>query len=237
MEALVTGGAQGIGYQIVESLINDGFSVTVFDINPETLNKAKTSFGCKVFEVDVSIESAVKQALSQLHTLDVLVNNAGIWKPEFLKSLDIATQKTVWETNVIGTLNCTKHALPILQQNDSSCIINLTSAASRTNSPGLGMYAASKSAIETLTRQWSLELAPIRVNAVGPGMVITEGTASNYEGKALELRSNAVPLKRIGDSKDIAQLVSFLVSPESSYITGQVIFVDGGVTAGSPGHN
>ena len=68
-------------------------------------------------------------------------------------------------------------------------------------------------------------------------MVITEGTAPNYEGKALDLRSNAVPLKRIGDSKDIAQLVGFLVSPESSYITGQVIFVDGGVTAGSPGHN
>ena len=66
-------------------------------------------------------------------------------------------------------------------------------------------------------------------------MVITEGTAPNYEGKALELRSNAVPLKRIGDAKDIAQLVSFLASPESSYITGQVIFVDGGVTAGSPG--
>ena len=237
MQALVTGGAQGIGYKIVESLINDGFSITIFDINPETLNKAKASFGCEVFEIDVSIESDVKEAISQLQSLDVLINNAGIWKPEPLDTLDIDIQKTVWETNVIGTLNCTKHALPILQQNDSSCIINLTSAASRTNSPGLGMYAASKSAIETLTRQWSLELAPIRVNAVGPGMVITEGTAPNYEGKALELRSNAVPLKRIGDAKDIAQLVSFLASPESSYITGQVIFVDGGVTAGSPGHN
>ena len=79
MEALVTGGAQGIGYQIVESLINDGFSVTVFDINPETLSKAKTSFGCKVFEVDVSIESDVIQALSVLHTLDVFINNVGIW--------------------------------------------------------------------------------------------------------------------------------------------------------------
>ena len=99
------------------------------------------------------------------------------------------------------------------------------------------MYAASKAAIETLTRQWSLELAPIRVNAVGPGMVITEGTASNYEGKALELRSNAVPLKRVGDTSDIAQVVSFLASPKSRYITGQVIFVDGGVTAGAPGHN
>lgn len=237
MQALVTGGAQGIGYKIVESLINDGFSITIFDINPETLNKAKASFGCEVFEIDVSIESDVKEAISQLQSLDVLINNAGIWKPEPLDTLDIDIQKTVWETNVIGTLNCTKHALPILQQNDSSCIINLTSAASRTNSPGLGMYAASKSAIETLTRQWSLELAPIRVNAVGPGMIITEGTAPNYEGKALELRSNAVPLKRIGDAKDIAQLVSFLASPESSYITGQVIFVDGGVTAGSPGHN
>ena len=185
-----------------------------------------------MFEVDVSIESDVKQAISQLQSLDVLINNAGIWKPEPLDTLDIDIQKTVWETNVIGTLNCTKYALPLLEQSDSSCVINLTSAASRTNSPGLGMYAASKAAIETLTRQWSLELAPIRVNAVGPGMVITEGTASNYAGKALELRSNAVPLKEIGDAKDIAQLVSFLASPESSYITGQVVFVDGELQQG-----
>jgi len=237
MQALVTGGAQGIGYKIVESLINDGFSVTIFDINPETLNKAKASFGCEVFEVDVSIESDVKEALSQLKSLDALINNAGIWKPEPLDTLDIEIQKTVWETNVIGTLNCTKYALPILEQSNSSCVINLTSAASRTNSPGLGMYAASKAAIETLTRQWSLELAPIRVNAVGPGMVITEGTASNYEGKALEFRSNAVPLKRVGDTSDIAEVVRFLASSKSRYITGQVIFVDGGVTAGAPGHN
>ena len=237
MQALVTGGAQGIGYKIVESLINDGFSITIFDINPETLNKAKVSFGCEVLEIDVSIESDVKEAISQLQSLDVLINNAGIWKPEPLDTLDIDIQKTVWETNVIGSLNCTKYALPLLEQSDSSCVINLTSAASRTNSPGLGMYAASKAAIETLTRQWSLELAPIRVNAVGPGMVITEGTASNYEGKALELRSNAVPLKRVGDTSDIAQVVSFLASPKSRYITGQVIFVDGGVTAGAPGHN
>ena len=237
MQALVTGGAQGIGYKIVESLITDGFSITIFDINPETLNKAKGSFGCEVFEIDVSIESDVKEAISQLQSLDVLINNAGIWKPEPLDTLDIDIQKTVWETNGIGSLNCTKYALPLLEQSDSSCVINLTSAASRTNSPGLGMYAASKAAIETLTRQWSLELAPIRVNAVGPGMVITEGTASNYEGKALELRSNAVPLKRVGDTSDIAQVVSFLASPKSRYITGQVIFVDGGVTAGAPGHN
>ncbi len=237
MQALVTGGAQGIGYKIVESLINDGFSITIFDINPETLKKAKASFGCEVFEIDVSIESDVKEAISQLQSLDVLINNAGIWKPEPLDTLDIDIQKTVWETNVIGSLNCTKYALPLLEQSDSSCVINLTSAASRTNSPGLGMYAASKAAIETLTRQWSLELAPIRVNAVGPGMVITEGTVSNYEGKALELRSNAVPLKRVGDTSDIAQVVSFLASPKSRYITGQVIFVDGGVTAGAPGHN
>tara|TARA_B100001778_G_scaffold202925_1_gene167606 strand:+ start:855 stop:1568 length:714 start_codon:yes stop_codon:yes gene_type:complete len=237
MQALVTGGAQGIGYQIVESLIKDGFAVTIFDINPKTLHKAKTSFGCEVFEVDVSIERDVKEALSQLQSLDILINNAGIWKPEPLDTLDIEIQKTVWETNVIGTLNCTKYALPILEQSDSSSVINLTSAASRTNSPGLGMYAASKAAVETLTRQWSLELAPIRVNAVGPGMVITEGTASNYEGKALEIRSNAVPMKRVGDTSDIAQVVSFLASPKSRYITGQVIFVDGGVTAGAPGHN
>ncbi|MAU39736.1 MAG: oxidoreductase [Actinobacteria bacterium] len=237
MQALVTGGAQGIGYQVVDSLINEGYSVTVFDLNSEILKTAKRTLGCRVFEVDVSVELEVKEAISELDELDVLVNNAGIWKPELLDVLDVETQKSVWETNVIGTLNCTKHALRKLKNSTASSVINLTSAASRTNSPGLGMYAASKAAIEALTRQWSLELAPIRVNAVGPGMIITEGTAPNYEGKALEIRANAVPLKRIGNTKDIAQAVSFLASPDSSYITGQVIFVDGGITAGAPGHN
>ena len=127
--------------------------------------------------------------------------------------------------------------MPKIKKSNSSSIINITSAASRTNSPGLGLYAASKAAIEALTRQWSLEIAPIRVNAVGPGMVITEGTALNYKGNALEARSNAIPLKRVGDPSDVAQIVSFLVSPKSNYVTGQILFVDGGITAGSPGHN
>ena len=92
MEALVTGGAQGIGYKIVESLINDGFSITIFDINPETLNKAKASFGCEVFEIDVSIESDVKEAISQLQSLDVLINKVRPSKELFKYVISWSTQ-------------------------------------------------------------------------------------------------------------------------------------------------
>ena len=237
MQALVTGGAQGIGLEIAESLIRDGYNVSIFDTNEQKLKKVANKLNCQVFEIDISQESQVKEAIGHLESLDVLVNNAGIWRPELLENIDIPTQRSVWETNVLGTLICSKYALSIMKYSNSSSIINLTSAASRTNSPGLGLYAASKSAIEALTRQWSLELAPIRVNAVGPGMVITEGTAPNYEGNALEQRSNAIPLKRVGSTSDIAQVVSFLASPNSSYVTGQVIFVDGGITAGATGHN
>jgi 3-oxoacyl-[acyl-carrier protein] reductase len=237
MQAIVTGGAQGIGFQIAESLIKDGYEVVIFDKNYESLKEASTKLNCKSFTVDVANESEVQEALTEIKSLDILINNAGIWKPEPLATLDLSTQKSVLETNVFGTLNCTKHVLPKIKESNSSSIINITSAASRTNSPGLGLYAASKAAIEALTRQWSLELAPIRVNAVGPGMVITEGTAPNYQGNALEARSNAVPLKRVGDPSDIAQTVSFLVSPKANYVTGQTLFVDGGITAGSPGHN
>jgi 3-oxoacyl-[acyl-carrier protein] reductase len=115
-------------------------------------------------------------------------------------------------------------------------IVNLSSAAALTGAAGVEIYSASKGAIEVLTRQLSGELGPvgIRVNAIAPGLIVTEGTAKNYESGKSDQRSNAVPLRRVGTAADIASVVSFLVSDDSSYVSGQVIAVDGGLTASRP---
>jgi len=106
--------------------------------------------------------------------------------------------------------------------------------AAATGSPGVGLYPASKAAIESLTRQMAIEFGPmgIRVNAVGPGLIVTEGTAHNYEGGKGEERARNVPLRRTGTPEDIADVVNFLASEQDRYVTGQVVYVDGGVTAG-----
>ena len=108
MQALVTGGAQGIGLEIAESLISDGYNVSIFDTNEQKLKKISNKLNCQVFEIDISQESQVKEAIGHLESLDVLVNNAGIWRPELLENLDIPTQRSVWETNVLVTLICSK---------------------------------------------------------------------------------------------------------------------------------
>ena len=99
---------------------------------------------------------------------------------------------------------------------------------------GVKHKKASKSAIETLTKQWAVEIAPIRVNAIAPGLILTEGTGVNYQGDMKDKRANAVPLKRVGEAIDVANAAAFLVSEDASYVTGQIIDVDGGLGSGSP---
>ena len=161
-------------------------------------------------------------------------NNAGIWRPQQLEEVSIQDQEDVVNVNLMGTLICTKAALPSLFNSSRGNIVNLSSLAARTKSPGLGLYAASKSAIETLTKQWAVEIAPIRVNAIAPGLILTEGTGVNYQGDMKDKRANAVPLKRVGEAIDVANAAAFLVSEDASYVTGQIIDVDGGLGSGSP---
>jgi NAD(P)-dependent dehydrogenase (short-subunit alcohol dehydrogenase family) len=112
-------------------------------------------------------------------------------------------------------------------------IVNLSSAAAAMAATVVQAYSISKGAIETLTRQLAQDLGPrgVRVNAIGPGSMLTEGTAPSYEGELKAQRAQAVPLRRIGTPEDIANAVSFLVSDQASYISGQILYVDGGVTA------
>ncbi len=235
MRIVVTGGAQGIGFASVETLTHENHDVVVVDKNSEKLKEVKEKLGCETVNIDITNEKDVSDFFDTISEIDALVNNAGIWIPEHLSDMSLVNQLKVVDVNLMGTLYCTKYALPKIKKSSSSVIINLTSAAAKTNSPGLGLYAATKAAIETLTRQWALEVPPIRVNAVGPGLIITEGTAENYQGKARELRAKAVPLKRVGEASDIADVIKFLISDEARYVNGQIIYIDGGLTAGSAG--
>ena len=234
MHAVITGGAQGIGYACAEKLLSQGWAVTILDINSDKLKKASSKLRCDYAQVDVTDQKSVGQFFSQIVSLDTLINNAGIWR-FFLQAEDgIRDQEDVVNVNLIGTLICTKAALPSLSNSSRGNIVNFSSLAARTKSPGLGLYAASKSAIETLTKQWAVEIAPIRVNAIAPGLILTEGTEENYQGEMKERRANVVPLKRVGEAIDIANVAAFLVSEEASYVTGQIIDVDGGLGSGSP---
>ncbi|MED5229335.1 MAG: SDR family oxidoreductase [Actinomycetota bacterium] len=234
MHAVVTGGAQGIGYACAEKLLSLGWIVTILDINSDKLKKAANELHCDYAQVDVTDQKSVRQFFSEIVSLDALINNAGIWRPQQLEEVSIRDQEDVVNVNLMGTLICTKAALPSLFNSSRGNIVNLSSLAARTKSPGLGLYAASKSAIETLTKQWAVEIAPIRVNAIAPGLILTEGTGVNYQGDMKDKRANAVPLKRVGEAIDVANAAAFLVSEDASYVTGQIIDVDGGLGSGSP---
>ena len=167
--------------------------------------------------------------------VDCLINNAGIWHKKPLADSSVAELGDVVAVNVMGVVTTTRAFAGALAAGTDPCIVNLSSGAAASSSPNLGTYPATKAAVESLTRQWAMELAPIRVNAVGPGMIVTEGTAENYEGRAGELRALAVPLGRVGAPADVADVVGFLVGPDARYVSGQVIYVDGGLSAGMGG--
>ena len=134
-----------------------------------------------------------------------------------------------------GTLYMTQAVVPGMRERRRGSIVNMSSGAAWTSSPGLGLYPATKSAVESLTRTMALELGPdnIRTNAIGPGLIVSEGTSANYEGERAAQRAKGVPIGRVGAPTDIADVVAFLCGDDSRYVNGQVIYVDGGITAGS----
>lgn len=234
-KAVVTGAGRGIGAAVARRLAADGHEIVAIDREREGVEATAAAVGGTAAVVDVADFEAVADLAAATGPVDVLVNNAGIWRLASLVEAAPADLWSVLEVNVGGTMACTRAFAPAMAGRPGACIVNISSAAARTASAGLGSYAASKSAVETLTRQWASELAPIRVNAVAPGLVVTEGTAPNYEGEAGRRRAAAVPVGRTGVPDDIAAVVSFLVGPQAGYVSGQIITVDGGLSAGQPG--
>lgn len=220
--AVVTGAGRGIGAAIATRLRSDGFDVVRLD-----LEAADDVTAC-----DVSDPVAVRRVANDIGPIDALVNNAGIWKFGPIESADPDDFARVLAVNLGGTFNCTQ-AFGSTMLDRGGSIVNVVSIAAHSPNPSVGSYSPSKTAVLAFTRQTAVEWGPrgVRANAVGPGFVPTPGTGTVYDDEEVRaIRAAAVPLRRLGEPVDVANVVGFLVGPESAYVTGQVIYVDGGVT-------
>jgi 3-oxoacyl-[acyl-carrier protein] reductase len=232
--AVVTGAGQGIGRAVVERLLSDGFEVLALDVNADQLAKVADEVGCRVAVVDVTDDAAVADLAAFAPECRVLVNNAGIQRYQDLLHTTHDDMRRVLDVNLIGPVLMAQSLVPVMAANGGGCIVNLSSITSKAHAGSTSLYPASKAAINQLTQAMAVEFGPlgVRCNAVGPGTVRTEGTAEHFgSDEAQAAIAACLPVQRMGESTDIANAVSWLCSEESSWVTGQVLFVDGGYTA------
>jgi len=230
--ALVTGAARGIGLATARKLIEAGHEVIIGDVNGDAAAEAAAQLGAKAVTLDVTDPDSVAACAAGLTTLDVLVNNAGILRGGTLAEMSIEDYRLVMDVNVLGPVLMTRACTEALAA-ARGAVVNLASMSALMPVPGTGVYSMSKAAVLSYTQVAALELAPrgIRVNAVAPGRISTEMTASRQTDPAKEARTNAlIPLGRSGQADDVAAVICWLASPAAAYVTGQVIPVDGGLT-------
>ncbi len=237
--AIVTGAAKGIGREVAIRLARNGTDIVVIENVSSAAGTVKEieSAGGRAVTVkgDVSEpETAVKAAdacMEQFGKIDILVNNAGIARDSLVMRMKKEDWDKVISINLTGTYNFTKAVSKYMIKQKGGRIINITSIVGMIGNPGQANYAASKAGIIGFTKSVARELASrrITVNAVAPGYIETEMTSSLSE-KAKEALKNNIPMKRLGSSADVSECVMFLVSEGASYITGQVISVNGGLS-------
>lgn len=238
--AIVTGGTRGIGRAIALKLADNGANIVInyrnSDKEAEELKAILEEKGVKVLTVKCDIsnfedsKNLMDKCKEVFGKIDILVNNAGITKDTLIMRMKEEDFDNVIDVNLKGTFNCAKHASAIMLKQRFGKIINMTSVVGIAGNAGQVNYAASKAGVIGLTKSLAKELGSrgITVNAVAPGFINTDMTASLSE-KVKEEASKNIPLKRLGDPEDVANLVGFLASDASNYITGQVINVDGGM--------
>ncbi|MBM3523675.1 MAG: SDR family oxidoreductase [Alphaproteobacteria bacterium] len=235
--ALVTGGARGIGLAVARQLVARGFHVVALDRDaPEPGVEAGPSLVFAVGDVTVSasVDAATAAAARAHGRLDVLVNCAGFNRHQPVAELADETWERLLDVHVGGTLRACRAAHPWLKASGRGAVVNFSSIAARIGRPRRAPYSAAKAGIEALTRTLAIEWASdsIRVNAVCPGVVGTRMVRDNIARGAVDPQSliAGIPLRRFAEPEEIASVVGFLAGPESSYITGQTIVVDGGAT-------
>lgn len=237
---LITGGSRGIGKSIVEVLFNSGanvgftFSSSQSAANEIAKNLNSSSQKCIAYKSDASkldqCENLVESFLNDFETIDVLINNAGITKDNLLMRMGEDDFDKVMEVNLKSVFNMTKACQRVFLKNRKGSIINMSSVVGVKGNAGQSNYAASKAGIIGFSKSIAQELGSrsIRCNVIAPGFIKTEMT-DNLSASIIESWTENIPLKRPGESNDVANLCLFLASDLSSYITGQVINVDGGL--------
>ena len=236
--ALVTGGAQGIGYACGEALKEDGAKVILSDINADGVAEAaaKLGGGAVGMACDMGDAEAVLAMFDQIEAdhgpVSVLVNNAGVAMPGDFLDYELDTFQTVLGINLVGVFVATQRAAKAMIANEiQGAIVNMSSINAQVAIPAIPAYCASKGGVMQLTKVASLALAPhgIRVNAVGPGSIDTAMMAGvNADPTAFQRAMSRTPLGRPGTAREIGDVVAFLASDKASYVTGETIYVDGG---------
>ena len=238
--AIITGGTRGIGKQIALTFAKEGYNIAInYRTENEDLKNTKkeieeNNVKCFTFQGDVTnfkdCEQFVKQIVEEFGNIDVLVNNAGITRDTLLMRMKEEDFKQVIDTNLIGTFNVTKNVISYMMKARSGRIINISSVVGISGNAGQTNYSASKAGIIGFTKSLAKEVASrnITVNAVAPGFIETQMTDVLKDDIKEEI-AKKIPLKRMGTPQDVANVVRFLASNDSSYITGQVINIDGGM--------
>lgn len=238
--ALVTGGSRGIGRAIALELAKEGANIVInYTNNDKAAEKTVAEIedlGVKAIAIKANVSNEedvfnmVKQVKEEFGIIDILVNNAGITRDNLLIRMKVEDWEKVLDINLKGVFVCSKAVARDMMKQNYGKIINISSVVGITGNAGQTNYSASKAGIIGFTKSLARELASknINVNAIAPGFIETDMTTELSE-KVKESMLSSIPLKRYGQPEDIANLVSFLCTEKASYITGQVIQVDGGM--------
>lgn len=237
--AIVTGGGQGIGRAIALDFAEAGIDVVIADINLEAAEAAAAEAAAAgstplAFELDVAnaanVEALVEKVSDKYGRIDYLINNAGITRDSLMMRMGDDAWQAVIDINLTGTYLCSKAVIRVMMKQRDGRIVNLSSVVGAMGNAGQTNYAASKAGVIGFTKSLAREVAArgITVNAVAPGFIQTAMTEA-LPDKAREELVNLIPNGRLGTPEDVAAAVRFLVSEDASYITGQVLHVNGGM--------
>ena len=241
--AVVTGGTRGIGYAVVKKYLENGAKVVLFGSREETVNKALSSLKAKNADWEVegdypdlsdagAVKAAIQKVKDKFGRLDILVNNAGMSDSTKVEKYEEGQFDKVMRLNVNALFNAIQPAVEIMREQGGGCILNTSSMVSISGQPGGVAYPTSKFAVNGMTLSLARELGPsnIRVNAVAPGITNTDMMRAVPREQIAPLIAQ-IPLRRIGEPEDVANAFLFLASDMASYVTGEILSVDGAMRA------